>query len=212
MRDAHLRGRLARFGLSAAIALVLGPWLSPVTAAFASGSDFYVTATGTNNPACSQASPCATISAAIAAAGSGGTIHVGPGTFADNLDIQSGAYVILGVPDETTFTSAADEDLITLGGSASLTIDDFAIDYPYSGYVIYQTGGTFSLYDSSMKGGEWGLSEVGGSATLSDDMITGITALPVDLVSGNGPLAVTDSTIEGGDYGVSQESGQGAIA
>jgi len=208
MRNAHLRGRLARFGLSATVALLLGPWLSPATAAFASGSDFYVSVTGTNNPACSQTSPCATISAAITAAGSAGTIHLGPGTFADNLDIQSGTYTILGVPDETTFTSAAGQDMIDLGGSASLTIEHVAIDNPYFGYIAYQTGGMFSLLDSSMTGGQFGLSVVGGSATLTDDMISGISELPVELSAGNGPLTVTDTTVQGGaSGGVTQESG-----
>ena len=207
MRKGHRRGRLARVVLCAAIAVALGPGILPATAAFAAGGDFYVSVTGTNNAACSQTSPCTTISEAVAAAGSSGTINVGPGTFADYLNIQSGTYTILGDPAETTITPSADTDMIDLGGSASLTIENVTLDNLYYGYIVYQTGGAFSLIDSSMTGGPDGLQQVGGSAALSNDMFTDISELPVQLSVGSGSVTVAGTTIQGGYYGISQLAG-----
>jgi hypothetical protein len=97
--------------------------------------------------------------------------------------------------------------MFNLQAGASLTMKQVAIDNVYFGYILYQTGGTFSLIDSSMTGGLFGIQQLGGNVTLSHVMITNISQLPVELAGGSGPLTVSDTTIQGGDFGIIQYSG-----
>jgi hypothetical protein len=152
--------------------LGFGLTLATAGTAFSAG-DFYVATGGLDTNACTQVSPCATISRAISVAGASGTIHVGPGSFADNISVSSGTYTVIGdSPSTTTISAAVNQDLVDVGGSANLTLQELTLhNTAPNGVQVFQTGGTFALNQANVTG-HYGLNQYGGTTTLSDDTIS----------------------------------------
>jgi hypothetical protein len=154
----------------------------PAAASYAVGpTDVYVAVTGTDNPDCSPASPCASVAAAIFAADtSGTTIHVGAGTFDAGLrpGALSKSVSIVGVsPAATILTNS--------------TLD---------GFVVEVDSGTTSLSQLTATGGFATTVLVDGSGILmADHVVLENAACPLAVFAGE--AQVTDSTLQNGGSG-----------
>ena len=128
---------------------------------------YYVDVSGSGD-ACSQVTPCATISQAVTTAGSASaTILVGAGTFTDDVNVYSGTYIVSGIPGQTTLD--ADPDGFDNYG-ATLTVTGFSI-----------AGGTNAVFVD------------GGTTMLSGDVLTGNS---VGILNNDGAVTVNNTTIE----------------
>lgn len=162
-------------GAAVAAALAL-----PATPAYAvSPNEVYVTAGGTDNPTCSQATPCATVGAAVLAVADIGTIHVGIGTF--DGPIRPGAVnksvTIDGVsPDQTTLTNSG-----------------------LDGFVVEVDSHTTTLSNLTASGGLASTVLVMGGVLVADHVVLQTAGCVVGVLGGEAD--VTDSTIQGGGHG-----------
>ena len=168
-----VRRLVAAVGLTA---VAVAAAVLPAAASYAVGpTDVYVTATGTDNPDCSLASPCASVAAAIFAADtSGTTIHVGAGTFDAALrpGALSKSVSIVGVsPADTILTNSA-----------------------LDGFVVEVDSGTTSLSSLTVHGGFVSSVAVDGGTLVADHVVLDTAACVLAVRSGT--AEVTDSTIE----------------
>jgi hypothetical protein len=67
--------------------------------------------------------------------------------------------------------NAGDVDMIVVGGNASLTIKQVAIDNDAYGYIVRQNGGAVSLIEGSITVSRAGLLDSRGNNTLDDECL-----------------------------------------
>jgi len=67
--------------------------------------------------------------------------------------------------------NAGDVDMIVVGGNASLTIKQVAIDNDAYGYIVRQNGGAVSLIEGSITVSRAGLLDSRGNDTLDDECL-----------------------------------------
>jgi hypothetical protein len=168
--------RLVAFVVCATVAAALG---LPATPAYATPpADVYVTTGGTDNPDCSQASPCATVAAAVQAVADLGTVHVGGGTF--DGPVKPGAVAksvtIDGVsPAATTLTYVSSDDftVVNLYGGTTTTLSNLAVDDTGAVFtpVLVNPDGHLIADNVTVDGGVCGIAVLGGTATVADSTV-----------------------------------------
>ncbi len=210
-----------RFGAGSIAACLVGSLLlvtggitevGPAVPAGALPSTLYVSTTGTNtsNNCLSASKPCASVSYAVSQAASGDTIQVAAGTYHDIVAIASPLtkLTIEGAGDASTTidglsTTAQIGSVFAIEDNASASIEDLTIA---NGEGVLFTNGSVSTTD-----GNGVFVSVGGSATLSNDTITGSTdtrgGQDVDYggaVYNGGTVTMTDDTVSnnGGTNGM----------
>ena len=197
--------------LAASCVLVTGgiAVVAPASLAGASPSTLFVSTTGTNTSNCQTSSkPCATVSYAVSQAASGDTIQVAAGTYHDIVAIAPPLtnITIEGAGDASTTidglsTSAQIGSVFAIEDGSNATIENLTIA---NGEGVLFTSGNVSTTD-----GNGVFVSLGGSATLSNDIITGSTDTRqvVDdggAVYNGGTVTMTDDTVSnnGGTEGV----------
>jgi hypothetical protein len=182
-----LRGAVVRALLASALAAGVAA-VAPTASARADGqTDLYVArvdAGGNDVNPCTQGEPCATLAAALRAAGpSGTTIHVGPGTFDGRVVPSDGQSVTIeGVSAGATFLTVPDDeqdvDVVEVM-SGTLTLSDLTVDANAASDLT-----PFGV-------------DIGGNGAVRADHVV-LTDAACDVASA-GSLRIADSTI--GDSG-----------
>jgi hypothetical protein len=185
--------------------------VAPTSPAAAAGSTRYVSTTGTNtsNNCLTSSNPCATVSHAVSQAASGDTIQVAAGTYQDIVAIPSPLNITIdGAGAATTTidglsTTAQIGSVFAVEGGATATIENLTIANGEG--VLFTSGGVSTTYGNGV------FVSQNGTATLSDDIITGSTdSRGNDIVDdgggvyNGGTLTMTDDTVSnnGGTSGM----------
>jgi hypothetical protein len=200
-------GRYAAAALAAVVALVLGAFV-PAAAQAAAAKTVYVSQGGLNKGTCTSASPCATVSYALAEAASGATVEVS-GTIDDNLTISHPVTITAwpsGPADGPAVldgTTSSVEPVVTVTNKvAGVTLQDLTIENGYGGIA---NGGTLTLTDSTVSGNN----DAGGGGRGGGIYNTGAMTITDSTISGNtgtsgggiyvfgGTMTIIASTISG---------------
>jgi len=185
LRSRHFAGR-AVTGALAAFVVVAATLVTAESAAAAGQSTLWVSVSGTDTLSCGpSASPCLTITQAIANADSIATINVGPGVF-DGFD----------------WTAASGDQLTIIGSTAATTIDtpvNSSIGHLVLRRMHFTTNftavtvftGRVDVSNSDFVGNYVGFEVVGGTGSVTTSRFTTsyYGALALDA-----PLSVTNST------------------
>jgi hypothetical protein len=127
----------------ALVAALLLPANSPAAA-----MDTYADASVTHNTApCTQMDPCRTIAVALTDTSAGGTVHVAPGTYGENLTVTDGKSLLYdgsGVPFGAVINGT---------GSAAVTVDTGQSSGTIQGFTIRSTTTALQLSGSSTVSG-----------------------------------------------------------
>lgn len=198
--------------LAASLVLVTGgiTAVAPASPAGASPLTLYVSTTGTNtsNNCLTSSTPCATVSYAVSQAASGDTIQVAAGTYHDTVAIAPPLtnITIEGAGDASTTidglsTSAQIGSVFAIEQNSNATIENLTI--------ANGEGVLFTSQNVSTTYGNGVFVSLGGSATLSNDIITESTDTRqvVDdggAVYNGGTVTMTDDTVSnnGGTSGM----------
>jgi len=153
---------------------LLGASLSPGTALASAGP----------GKACNvQTSTCyASIQSAINAAGSGNTIDIGVGTYAEHLSISTNLTLQGATAGSSIVDGSASGSVLTVGTGATVTIVDVTLrngSNSFGGGI--DNNGTLTLNNDTISGnqasdGGGGIYNAGGSITLNNDTLSGNSA------------------------------------
>ncbi len=185
--------------------------VAPASPAGASPLTLYVSTTGTNtsNNCQTSSKPCATVSYAVSQAASGDTIQVAAGTYQDIVAIAPPLtnITIEGAGDASTTidglsTSAQIGSVFAIEGDSNATIENLTIANGEG--VLFTSENVSTTYGNGV------FVSLSGSATLSNDTITGNTDTRGQVVDdggavyNGGTLTMTDDTVSnnGGTAGM----------
>jgi hypothetical protein len=146
-----------------------------VRPAYAVGLDRYVAKTGSDSGNCSS-DPCLTIGYAITESGSNDVIHIGAGTYTENL-VTNKNLNFLGTGMQTTILDGGGVGTVITGDTYNLFIQDLTIR---NGYAL-ESGG--------------GINESGGVLNLSRVWVTGNVAKNGGGIVSSGPLTMNDCVV-----------------
>jgi large repetitive protein len=162
-------------------------------------SSVYVSTTGNDANAGTATSPFATIGHALGVVASGGTVHVGAGTYNENVHITQPA-TLLGANAGTAGTSGSRgaESIISTsnaGSNQDLTVQVSSPGVTVSGFTIQQTSPTTCAYCAAF-GVQVDPNATG--ATVTDNIIGGMSSTQTAPTRGGNPIGVDVSGNGGG--------------
>ena len=159
----------------------------------------YVSPTGNDSNAGTADSPFATIQHAVTAVSSGGTVHVAAGTYDENVHLTQ-PVTLLGANAGVSGTSGTRgaESIISTsnaGSSQDLTVQVSSLGVTVSGFTIQQTAPTTCATCAAF-GVQVDPTATG--ATVTDDIITGMSSTQTAPTKGGNPIGVDISGNGGG--------------
>lgn len=210
VRSRRLGVRLAAGVVAVAAAAPVGVLAAGGPAA-ASSIRLFVSATGHDTGNCrSRSAPCATISYAVgqvAPGMSGATVHVGPGTFSDNVAQAISTSITIrgskhGKAPVTTVEPANTSRPIFSTDRNDLTLIDLTLDGEGGASVESDYGSTITVLDSTIVDSSTAVCGCGptGDVVVGDSTIVGNT-VGADVVA-SGDVSIYASTIAGNGTGV----------
>lgn len=213
----------AKTAISAALATFMAAAILTVDTAQAADTDLYVDHdfVGASDAACSAATPCKTIAAAIAVAGDGAhpgadTIHVGESTSAYGpVNVPDSPITLLGGEYNYPGSEGVASE-IAGGASAGVVLAPGPSPRRLSGLSISgnpgidnsgSSGTTTTVDHNQITQGSAGsiLMNLGGTVSATDNVISGtagVTIVGMDLESLDGPLNVSRNVVTGAGRGL----------
>lgn len=190
----------------------------PAGPSYAAGStDVYVTSTGSDTADCSQATPCLTVSTALAAVADGGTVHVGPGTFDGSAVIGTSVTIAGAGTDQTTLTTPQDSGpgYVLEVGTGTTALSDLAIQGGFAVDLLVD-GGTVTGQRVLLDDSYCNLAVESGSVSLTDSAVLNggqgcVTPTPTaEIAISGGHVSLVRTTVGSGGHvapGVSMSGG-----
>jgi len=188
--------------------LVAGGWLVALPA---SAAAVHHVAVGGSGEACTEAEPCGRISDALSIAVNGDTITVGPGTYAERVQVPSGlAVTIAGAGSATTVIDGERKGVaVSVPPTSTLTLTGTAVINGAAPGV--KNDGTLRMERVSLSGSSGGDGaglKNAGDATVVDSTISGnIASLSGGGIFNLGSLTIRRSTIAGNSVGLLTQAG-----
>jgi hypothetical protein len=169
---------------------------------------------GNDSHACTQAAPCATVQHAADVSTSGGTIHVGAGTFPTNVVLTGSGLTIVGIGQSKTFLDGGGQaGVIRIAQDhfgSPITVSDVTVQHAVGSRsnpgAITLLGFSVNLIRTTVAANTGiGVFTDSGLVTMTDSTISDNTG--DGLKNFEGGTDVSGSTFTGNGFGISDESG-----
>ena len=214
MRSKRLLVALAHgLGLALTVGAVL---LLSQTQTVQAAGPWYVSSSGDDSDCLSWATACTTINGALGKAGSGDTIYIDAGTYAESLSLNNITLTLTGAGADTTVIDGGGTGrVVYVGSTAAVTITGVTIRNGYqaigNGGGIYCYDATLTLEDAIVRDNSAGASYDGGGLYAEASTVAlRATQVLSNTANDGGGIAVLASTLTLADSTVAHNiAGQG---